>query len=622
MLQFGNPILAGVTLARPAIQSPGYQPGAAGWALKADGDIEVNEGTFRSTVTIEASSYIYNGPPAAGNLVESVGVPAGVTHDPTGHNAVLTGDTNYVSALGGTAWLALQKTGGSIAAWTATTQAGPYTRVSTVNFDTFGNITIPGTVQVAAGVVFIPATSDPTGAGDRNNINGSLVNGYEVHLNPAATYYIDQTLAPAAGAVLDLGGATIQPGSAWNAAGNPPMIAPSGNNARIRNGTMSGGTGVTTSNPVADAIDASGVQGTRVTDMSFANINGWLVNDTSTAGVFNADTMIRDLKGRNCAGGIKTLGVAGTSYHSEPFLSNIQLQQMGVATGGAANLDAILIQDAEDILGDNINVGMASVNPGTGKCLHIAGNVATCLLSNVDIGGAGTVMLIEDSGGNSPSNVQLSNGTIQESTTGPGLEVTGGAIDIEFSGMRFSNNFTHGASLDGTGTPIRFLGCTWRANNQAGVAGNYDLNATQSALFYVKNSGFHTAVGTPAAGVVANVINDTQHQGIFEGNEFAGAGSAPSLVFAATPQVVRNCRGYNPRGQIATPAIGASPATINTSQNDVAIIWTALGGLTAVTVNSTSVPLPAVGQWWHLPARTSLVLTYTTTPPTMTWLAD
>lgn len=51
MLTFSNPVVGGVALVRPAIQSPGYVPGTDGWTANQDGSAEFNNGTFRGTLT-------------------------------------------------------------------------------------------------------------------------------------------------------------------------------------------------------------------------------------------------------------------------------------------------------------------------------------------------------------------------------------------------------------------------------------------------------------------------------------------------------------------------------------------------------------------------------------------
>lgn len=47
-LTFADPVVGGVTLVRPAIQSPGYLPGVRGWAVKDDDSAEFNDVTIRN----------------------------------------------------------------------------------------------------------------------------------------------------------------------------------------------------------------------------------------------------------------------------------------------------------------------------------------------------------------------------------------------------------------------------------------------------------------------------------------------------------------------------------------------------------------------------------------------
>jgi len=49
-MPFSNPIVAGSTLVRPAIQSPDYVAGVSGWAIKRDGTAEFNDVTVRGTI--------------------------------------------------------------------------------------------------------------------------------------------------------------------------------------------------------------------------------------------------------------------------------------------------------------------------------------------------------------------------------------------------------------------------------------------------------------------------------------------------------------------------------------------------------------------------------------------
>jgi hypothetical protein len=51
-MQFPDDVVGGVTLVRPAIQSPDYVPGVSGWAIKVDGSVEFNNGAFRGELHV------------------------------------------------------------------------------------------------------------------------------------------------------------------------------------------------------------------------------------------------------------------------------------------------------------------------------------------------------------------------------------------------------------------------------------------------------------------------------------------------------------------------------------------------------------------------------------------
>lgn len=74
---FENPVVGGTALRIPAIQSPNYDPGIAGWIIKINGDAEFNNLTIRGTfvgadfIINSAGIFLYNGAPATGNLIGS-----------------------------------------------------------------------------------------------------------------------------------------------------------------------------------------------------------------------------------------------------------------------------------------------------------------------------------------------------------------------------------------------------------------------------------------------------------------------------------------------------------------------------------------------------------------------
>lgn len=84
-MAFSNPITGGQgALIRPAIKSPNYSPGVAGWTIKRDGSAEFNNLTIRGTffgtsyILNNNGGFFYNGTPAAGNLIMSLAPNAGI----------------------------------------------------------------------------------------------------------------------------------------------------------------------------------------------------------------------------------------------------------------------------------------------------------------------------------------------------------------------------------------------------------------------------------------------------------------------------------------------------------------------------------------------------------------
>lgn len=91
-MSFRNPILAGNTLVRAAIQSTNYAAGSAGWMIGRDGTAEFNAATFRGTVVVQSNQAVlfYSGVPAAGNLVLAISPVAGTDSFGNGYSQGLT----------------------------------------------------------------------------------------------------------------------------------------------------------------------------------------------------------------------------------------------------------------------------------------------------------------------------------------------------------------------------------------------------------------------------------------------------------------------------------------------------------------------------------------------------
>lgn len=89
-MQFQDDLAAGVTLVRPALQSPDYDPGVAGWAIKIDGSAEFNDVTIRGGTVVSGTALYYDGAPAAGNLFLSIAAAAGADTFGNAYDAGLT----------------------------------------------------------------------------------------------------------------------------------------------------------------------------------------------------------------------------------------------------------------------------------------------------------------------------------------------------------------------------------------------------------------------------------------------------------------------------------------------------------------------------------------------------
>jgi hypothetical protein len=95
---FQNPIVGGTALRIPAIQSPDFAAGVAGWIIRIDGSAEFNDlvvrGTFNgNNFVINADGlFVYSGTPANGNLIANITADPGT--DAFG-NVYLAGVVSY-----------------------------------------------------------------------------------------------------------------------------------------------------------------------------------------------------------------------------------------------------------------------------------------------------------------------------------------------------------------------------------------------------------------------------------------------------------------------------------------------------------------------------------------------
>lgn len=97
-MAFQNSVVGGVSLVRPAIQSPNFATGSTGWQVSVDGSAEFNNVVIRGGTTVSGTSLYYDGTPAIGNLIGSLAATSGT--DAYG-NAYRAGFTVYATDASG-----------------------------------------------------------------------------------------------------------------------------------------------------------------------------------------------------------------------------------------------------------------------------------------------------------------------------------------------------------------------------------------------------------------------------------------------------------------------------------------------------------------------------------------
>lgn len=320
-----------------------------------------------------------------------------------------------------------------------------------------------------------------------------------------------------------------------------------GYNDQVLDLSISGASSTTTSNPVANAVEITGVRRNKVSRCTFFNINGWAIeavssNASSTSNVLG--TQLTQLYASSCAGGIHILGNTTQGYAVNSELSDIHIASGGVATGASANLDGIRIEDAWDVLGTNI---MAWTTTGTGSSFHVKGNSAATFITNLDALGpaGGPCVLVEDGPNGSPQNTQISGGVIQQGS--PGLQISGGSKQVHINTSRIINNYTHGVTVSGTSSSI-YLNELFFSLNGAGASGsNYEVNWSGTATGYVSGCKFATPVTSIGVAGVQNVANiASAGQAVrFINDSFQGTGATSANWFTNVPSAVVDLSGGN-----------------------------------------------------------------------------
>lgn len=636
-------------LAIDQIQSPNFDlanPPASppnSWALLKSGlayffGVVLSGGTLTGPDFIlnTTGMYSYSGTPAAGNLISSVGVTAGTMTDPTGHNAVFQGDTDYSYNIGHTTVTALQKSGGELSAWTAATQAGPYTLVSQVIFDTGGNVTVGtgdlrvvNTATFGGEYVIYPPSGDATGATDGAALNAAAAAGQVVQLVPG-TYYTSQTIAYAtAGA-----GLLFPPGAKLAAAVG---FAPDTSGCIIDITADS----VTISHPALDGLGATaagqcggisvtGAAHVRITDPYMENLS-WcgIAPQASAGGTPCVDLMVTSMVIRSSAAAARCLSNSVANDHGEYFITTLQMQQMGATSGFGANLDGVLLEDIEDILIGLVNGGIVA---GSGAGIHVTGACDGIVIGFVDVGtnvaaGSGPPILIDTTAAASPGYVCIAAGVVQGGAQGVAVTTGAGGVAntalVELGLLRSHKAWGSGFLLASNAT-VLLTSCVSETANQSGAAGVYDYDCsgmTAAGTVELTTCLARTPIGAGAGNVTAAAAVTSQVY--VEGCKLLGTGTTPSNALSGTPRWVKSTAPVNPRGSIAAPAITVGTFTPSASQYDLMIVFDTIGGMTDFQIGGTSVGVvPAAGAGFFVGARETVTVVSAGSAPTWKWFAN
>lgn len=309
---------------------------------------------------------------------------------------------------------------------------------------------------------------------------------------------------------------------------------------------LRGASSTTTSNPACHGVTATGVKGFKVFNVTCQYVNGYGLRllGTSTGTLHGCQANM--VKVQSCAGGVHVKAdPAATAANVE--LSNIFMRFIGVSSGPNANLDGLRIEDAWDVLCQNVVPWMQATTGGTGAAFRVTGNCAAIFVQNLDALGpqTGTANVVIESGTNgNPQNVQIQGGVIQQGIVG--LLISGASNEVRVRNMRILNNKTHNVSVTSTGFGIYLDTCTLSQGGVGATGSNYDINWTGSAEGFVTGCRFGSAVVAIGTAGVQQTINVAAGASVRVLNaDFTGTGSTSGTWFTNFPQAVSHAGGAN-----------------------------------------------------------------------------
>lgn len=339
---------------------------------------------------------------------------------------------------------------------------------------------------------------------------------------------------------------------------------------------------------------SGGWQHCRVRSIFTQFVNGWALEPVGGSSRANLDLIVDGWVSRNCAGSIHAKGVTGSSFGGEHFFTNIQIQQCGTTTGPSANLDAMRLEDIRDVVTVSINTGLSA---GTGSSVNTIGASTACYFALPDLGGGSPTVAIQAGSNGSPTDIRFTCGTMQESTSGANLAVSGASGGLYFGGIYFHASNGDGITATNTGPPSEIDCCRWNTNGQGttGSTAFCDLNTSgATAKWDITGGNFGTTIGTSSGNVLAPVT-DTSGVAVFAGTRFSGTGTTTSNFGAVnysgcTVGTTLGLTSVPVRGQILTVnqyAPGTQTLLTSTAQ--------AFAAVSSANANTSSFVAPASG---------------------------
>ena len=309
-----------------------------------------------------------------------------------------------------------------------------------------------------------------------------------------------------------------------------------------------GNSSTVTSNPAMDGITATGVKAFKMLNVEMQFINGYAVKLFASSTNTIHGGQFDNIKIQSCAGGIYVKGDnASGNVAANVQLSNIFTRFLGLNSGGSANLDGVRIEDAWDVLAENVISWMNATTGGTGVAFRVVGNCAATFILNLDALGPQTGsanVSIEGNANGSPQNVQITGGVIQQGTVG--LNIQDAATQVRVGSVRFINNQTHGATVSSTGPAIYFDSVFFSGNGAGATGTNYDLNWSGTTTGFVTNCRFASPIVSTGTAGVQKSINVAASQNVrFWNADFQGTGAAQANWFTNLPAAAHTIAGGN-----------------------------------------------------------------------------